>query len=179
MSLFKGMSEAKARRDGDYTRPGSYLCYLDNFITKTNRGEIPVVIFEMVVVAVLDVTNADKVGKPPHRVGERISWVMQLPRDTTKPNVKRALMNITGVPETMVDDSFCNQLASSAQPLRGLFVECSGQEIKTKAGNPFTQTMLKRAWSSEELKRLPGLDVTLQALSLSTAMADSGKKKTG
>ena len=177
MGLFKGMADAKASRSSDYIRPGTYLCYLREFFAKTNRKEQGVVGFGFTVVATLDDTEVTRTGKQPHRTGEDVSWVMQLHKDSTKPNLKRALMNITGVPEAQVTDEFCEALASTSQPIKGFFIEVRAREIMTKGtdGSPphlFTQVTLVRRWGKAEVEALPGVQIVLDGLKIDTSRAE-------
>jgi hypothetical protein len=171
-SPFAGISAAKASRDSEYFRAGRYLTYIRSFITRANRSKVPVVIFELTVVAVLDPSAAANEPKGAHRVGESVSWLMQLPKDTTMPNLKAAIKAITGVPEEEVTESFCDALASANQPMAGFFVEWDNRVIKTKKGEPFTQVKARRRWSADEVKQgVP--ETVLASLKLDTSRADS------
>lgn len=151
-SPFAGISAAKASRDSEYFRAGRYLTYIRGFKASQNRAKVPIVMFELTVVAVLDAAAASSEPKGAHRVGESTTWLMQLTKDATLPNLKAAIKAITGVPEEEVTETFCDQLASANQPLAGLFVEWDNRVITTKAkGQPFTQVKARRRWSAEEV----------------------------
>lgn len=151
-SPFAGVGAAKAARDSEYFRAGRYLTYLKRFTTSQNRAKVTNVIFELVVVAVLDDQAAANEPKGAHRVGESVSWLMSTVKDPTWPNLKAALKAITGVPEDQITEEFCEKLASSTQPLAGFYVEWDNRVITTKAGKPFTQVKARRAWSKAEVE---------------------------
>ncbi len=170
-SPFAGISAAKASRDGEYIRAGRYLTYLRKFFTRANRGGIPTVIFELTVVSVLDPSAAVAEPKGPHRPGENVSWLMQLPKDTTMPNLKAAIKAITGVAEADVTEEFCDQLAAATQPMAGYFVEWDNRVITTRQGKPFTQVKARRRWSKAEVDA--GVDIKiLEALKIDSSKAD-------
>lgn len=171
-SPFAGITAAKASRDSEYLRAGRYLTYLRKFFVRANRGNVPCVIFELTIVSVLDPSAAAAEPKGPHRAGENVSWLMQLPKDTTMPNLKAAIKAITGVPEEMVTEDFCDQLAAASQPMAGYFVEWDNRVITTRGkGQPFTQVRARRRWSKAEVDA--GVDKTLlDALKIDSSKAD-------
>jgi hypothetical protein len=170
-SPFAGISAAKASIGSEYMRAGRYLTYLKAFKTLKNRKNIPIVVFELVVVAVLDTTASASEPKGAHRVGDSISWLMQLPKDETMPNLKAALKAITGVPEDQITEAFCDSLAAANQPMSGFYVEWDNRVIKTKAGNPFTQIKARRRWGAAEVTAgVPA--AVLESLHLDVSKAD-------
>lgn len=157
-SPFKGIDGKQATRDSEYMRAGRYLAYINEFKTGENRNNVPNVRFATTILAVLDDTNAVKDPKGAHAVGHKASWVMSFAKDNTMPNLKAAVMAITGVPEEEVDQEFCDNLTSSEQPLQGMVVEFDNDIIKYTPKNGasdqpslFTQVKIRRRWSKAEV----------------------------
>lgn len=171
-SPFAGISAAKASRNSEYFRAGRYLTYIRSFKATTNRARMPIVLFEMTIVSVLDATAAASEPKGAHNVGESVTWLMQLAKDATLPNLKAAIKAITGVPEEEVTEEFCDQLSSANQPMAGFFVEWDNRVITTKSkGTPFTQVKARRRWSAAEVNEgVP--KAVLEALRIDTSKAD-------
>lgn len=152
-SLFKGIDTSNAARDSEYFRPGKYLTQINKFIAKTNDSGVTYFIFEMKVIAVIDPSEALKDPNGPHTVGSKVSWLLARHKKPTWPNLKAALMAITGVPEDSITPEFCGDLIAAAQPLSGMFVEWRNKLITTKEkGLLFTKVTAVRAWSDEEVK---------------------------
>lgn len=171
-SPFAGISAAKASRESEYFRAGRYLTYIRRFTTSKNRQGVPNVIFEMTIVSVLDASASANDPKGAHRVGENVSWLMQLTKDTTMPALKAAVKAITGVSEDQVTEDFCDQLASANQPMTGFFVEWDNRIITTKQrGMPFTVIKARRRWSGDEVKNNVPPEV-LASLKIDTSKAD-------
>jgi len=151
VSLFKGVGESKPSRDRDYFRPGRYLAQVEKFLVKQNDDGLIHYIFEMCIVDVIDESEALKDADGPHGLGHGVSWVMGKHKKPSLPNLKAALMVMTGVPEESITEQFCADLTSSSQPLAGIFIEFLNKPIVTKAGAPFTVIKAKRKWSHKEV----------------------------
>ena len=161
-SFFKGIEDSKASRDRDYFRAGRYLTVIDAFKVKQNDEGVVFYIFELTILAVLDDSEALKTPDPAHSIGHRVSWAMSRLKKPTLGNLKQALMVATGVPEASITGEFCAQLSSDLNPLRGIPVEFSNAQIKTKSGAPFTQIRAKRRWSKKEVEAKVGVEMLSQ-----------------
>lgn len=150
-SPFKGIENEKAQRDSEYMRAGRYLACIRLFDTGVNRKKIANVRFETVIVAVLDAQAATAEPKGAHAIGHKATWMMSFGKDGTMPNLKKAIMNCTGVPEEEVTEAFCDQLRSAAQPLAGMFVEFDNRVVSLEDGGLFTVVQLRRRWMKREI----------------------------
>lgn len=155
-SFFKGIEDSHASRDRDHFRAGRYLTVVDAFKVKQNDDGLVFFIFELTVLAVLDDSEALKTPEPAHSIGHKVSWVMGRHKKPTLPNLKQALMVLTGVPEADITPEFCADLSSELNPLRGIPAEFSNKQIKTQNGAPFTQIRAKRRWSAAEVEEKVG-----------------------
>lgn len=153
MSMFKGIGDAKSSINSDYIRAGRYLTYVKAFKSHRNRAEQRQAFFELIVVAVLDDSQAAAEPDGPHRVGDNVTRMWTLNKDAALPDLKLTLKTITGMAEDQITEAVCEQLASAANPLEGLFVEWSGRVGKTKQGHPFTYVDVKRRWSADEVEK--------------------------
>ena len=172
MSLFSGIGQKQARGDYSYIGPGDYLVYINEFSSKLNRAKVGRIFFNLTVVAVLDDTEAVKAAMAPHRVGDTSTWMMDVSKDATLPTLKRALMQVTGVPEAEVTEDFCEALASAAQPLKGYFMEYHGQQIKTKEkGNLITLRSFRRRWTRAMVEANAEVMKNVQLLKLDVTRA--------
>lgn len=166
-SPFRGISDKSATRDSEYFRAGRYLAHVNAFKTGQNRNNVPNVAIETTIVAVLDATKAAVDPKGAHGVGDKASWVQSFSNDNTMPNLKAAVMAMTGVDEAAVTEEFCQQLTSSSQPLEGIFVVFDNEMIITKKGEPFTVVKIRRRLSKAEVlehvteEQLEGLGLSL------------------
>lgn len=171
-SPFKGLDTVKPSRDYDYLRAGTYLCRVEEFRFGKNRSQVGYARFSFTVVNVLDASPAAVEPKGPHRVGEKVSWVLMADKDASAPNLKAALMAIAECPAEEITDSASELMASDAQPLAGLFVvvEARTQKMQKKEG-VFTRIAIKRRVSGAEVKKLTPPEV-LQSLKLSDIKDD-------
>jgi hypothetical protein len=165
-SPFKGLDTTKPSRDYEYLRAGNYLCRVDEFRFGTNRNKVGYARFGFTVVNVIDPTPAASDPKGPHRVGEKVSWVLMADNDASAPNLKAALMAIAECPAEEITDAASELMASDAQPLAGLFVmvEARLQKMVKKEG-VFTRISIKRRVSGAEVKSLTPPEV-LKSLKL-------------
>ena len=159
LSMFKGVDDVNPQRNSEYFRAGSYLCRIGAFKVKRNDDGLIRYIFELLVLAVLDPSEASKDPGGAHRVGHDVSWIMSKHNKPTMPNLKAALMVMTGVPQEEVTMEFCAALAGASQPLEGIFVEFSNKVITTKQGKPFTRITAKRVWTEDEVREAVCEDV--------------------
>lgn len=170
-SPFSRIGTIRASVNSSYYRAGRYLMHIDAFKVSDNRKGEGFVVFESTVVAVLSDVEAAKEPAGAHRVGEKVSWLMKFAADTTMPNLKAAILAITGVPEDQITEQFMLELAGNAQPLKGIFVEFENKVITTKAGKPFTRVAARRKWSKADVEANVPAEV-LTHLKLDTKNAD-------
>lgn len=171
-SAFGGIDGKRASVNSDYFRAGDYITYLKAFKQAPNRAGLVNIVWEMVVVAVLDASTAAAEPRGPHRVGDSVSWLLSPTKhDMALPNCKAALMTIIGVPEASITQEFCDQLSSAAQPMKGYFVQWSNRVIQSKNGNPFTVIKPVRKLSKVEVERMIPAQ-TLTDLQIDTSKAD-------
>lgn len=149
------LDAATPSRNYDYVRAGQYLVRLEEFRFGVNRSKIPYARFAFTVVHVLDASAAAKEPKGPHRVGEKISWVLMSNKDTSTPALKGALMSIMDCPAEEITTAFSETAASDAQPLKGMFLVLDGdvQKMKSKEGL-FTRISIKRRVLGGEVKKV-------------------------
>lgn len=165
-SPFKGLDKTKPSGDYDYVRDGVYLCRVDEFRFGQNRSNVGYARFGFTVVNVIDASSAVANPKGPHRVGEKISWVLRADKDASAPNLKAALMAIANCPAEEITDEASEMLASEAQPLAGLFVVVEARTVKKqKSEGFFTRVSIKRRVSGAEVKTLTPPEV-LKSLGL-------------
>lgn len=166
------LDSANASRNYDYVRAGRYLVRLEEFRFGVNRAKIDYARFSFTVVSVLDPSEAAKDPKGPHRVGEKISWVLMANKDASAPNLKAALMSIMEAPAEEITDDFSKTAASDAQPLKGMFLVLDGslQKMKSKEG-VFTRISIKRRVLGVEVKKIVPQEV-LQSLRLTDISDD-------
>lgn len=150
-SPFRGISDTQQTRDSEYFRAGRYLAHVNAFKTGQNRKNVPNVAIETTIVAVLDDTKAAKDPQGVHGVGDKASWVQSFSSDNTMPNLKAAVMAMTGVDAEAVNEEFCQELTSEDQPLQGIYVIFDNDMVMTKKGEPFTVVRIKRRLSAEEV----------------------------
>lgn len=175
-SVFSGMATAKPKGDYAYIGPGDYIVHINQFGTKKTRKGPEGIFFNVTIVAVLDTTAAAKANMQPHRPGEKATWMVTTASDTALPTMKRAIMNVTGVPEEMVDEQFCEALASAAQPLAGMYVLYQGNQITTKKGISITDRRFVRRFSKSELMANAQAMANIEHLKLSLENADDKAK---
>jgi hypothetical protein len=151
------MGSVDPSRDSEWLRAGRYLTKLVGFTFGKKRSGIDYALLRFQVLAILDDSEAHNpacVGGP-HRPGDLTSWMFHGDKDVAKPSLKAALMKITGLPAEAVDDAAVEQLASSSQPLAGLFVEVDGRmAVAQKTGMPYTLNKIKRVVDPQEVKDL-------------------------
>lgn len=171
-SVFAGMGTTKPRGDFAYIGPGDYLVHVNQFGTKQTRKGAGAIFFNMTIVAVLDTTACVKANTPPHRPGEKCSWLVTTDKDTSLPTMKRAIMTLTGVAEDLVNEEFCEQLASAAQPLAGYYATYSGNQVTTKKGVTITDRRFTRKWGKAELQARADVLAVIEQLKLNLNNAD-------
>jgi hypothetical protein len=154
-SVFSGVSGIKPRGDFNYIGPGNYLLNIEEFKTSKDRKGIGTVFFRLRIVDVIDPTLCVRANVLPHRVGETLSWLWKMDGDMSLPAIKRALMTLTGVAEEKITEEFCEQCASAAQPLAGMFVTYEGKQITTKKGASITDRRFVRRVGKLELQGNP------------------------
>lgn len=165
------LDAATPSRNYDYVRAGRYLVRLEEFRFGVNRSKIPYARFAFTVVHVLDASAAAKEPKGPHRVGEKISWVLLSNKDASTPALKGALMTIMECPAEEITTAFSETAASDAQPLKGMFLVLEGEVKKMMSREGlFTRILIKRRILGVEVKKLVPAEV-LQSLRL-TDIAD-------
>lgn len=174
-SVFSGMGTTKPKGDFAYIGPGDYIVHINRFGTKQTRKGPTGIFFNVTIVAILDTTAAVKANMQPHRVGEKVSWMVTTASDTALPTMKRAIMNVTGVHEDKVDEEFCESLASAAQPLSGMFVLYQGNQITTKKGISITDRRFARRYSKAEIMANAQAMAAVEHLKLSLDNADDPK----
>lgn len=158
-SPFKGLDNTKPAGDFEYIRAGRYLARINEFRFGTTRKGVGYARFGFTIVNVLDPSEAAKDPKGPHRVGEKVSWMLMANIDASAPALKSALMTIMESPAEEITDAFSESAASDAQPLAGLFVDVSASLKATKTGGMFTLVQVKRRVLGAEVKKIASPEV--------------------
>ncbi len=167
-SVFGGISGVKPKGDYSYVGPGDYVVYINEFsVKKTRKGPMSI-FFNFTIVAVLDTTECTKWNVSPHRVGETVTWLVTLDKDSALPQIKRALMNLTTVDENQVTEEFCESLCAANQPLRGYIAHYAGKNVKTKEkGLIITDRKFVRPFTKSQCLANAEITAGVQRLSLS------------
>ncbi len=165
-SPFKGLDNTNPSRNYEFIRAGRYLARVEEFRFGENRSKRGFARFLFQILSVLDPSAAATDPKGPHRVGEKVSWVLMADKDASAPNLKAALMAICECDAVEITDEASEQMASDAQPLKGIFVEIDGSLQKARSnGNLFTRITVKRRVRGSEVKSMTPASV-LQSLKL-------------
>ncbi len=132
-NLFAGISEAKARLDANYERPGHYYLRIDALkIGRSRRGDDFMAV-EKTVIHVLD----DDEGKA-HKPGESVTHMMMAKHDSFLGNVKAMVAKLLDCSVDSVTPDACVMICGDDQPLSGMVIECKNRNIMTRADKPFT-----------------------------------------
>lgn len=158
---FSGLDKTNPSRDSDFIKPGRYIMRVLGYVhNKANRNGRVQSSFSFQCVAVLD--NAAGAAHPggSHRVGDKATWMLMADKDASGPALVAAMMAVTGLPQTELDDAAYTQFGATAQPLAGIFVEVDARIIqKVKSEGLFTLVKVKRAISDDEVKSIVPAEV--------------------
>jgi hypothetical protein len=157
---FSGLDKTNPSRDTEFVKPGRYVMRVEGYThNKTNRNGRISSFFTFLTVAVLD--NSAGAAHPggSHRVGDKATWMLMADVDASGPALVAAMLAVTGLPQTELDDAAYQAFGAAAQPLRGIFVEVDSKQITTKKGAPFTLVKIKRAITDDEVKTLVPVEV--------------------
>lgn len=170
-SVFNNISNVKPRGDYAYIESGDYIVHVNEFKAGKNRKGLDIVFFNLKIVSVLDTTDCVKWNQAPHGVGQDVSWLVTLDKDSSLPQMKKALMVLTGVDEAGIDGPTCDAFVSAAQPLRGMFAHYSGKKVKTKKDILITDRRFVRPFSKDQLLSMAEVMANIKALKLSIDQA--------
>lgn len=151
--FFGKIETVDAQRDSEWLRAGRYLAYIRKFFARNLRdGGGKMAGFELVILKVVDPTNAAQDAGGPHHAGDRTTWGFMLRQDAAWPAMKTAIASIMGVKPEEVTSEVCLECARDDQPLAGLVVELEGKIIITKKNErPFNRITVKRVVPASEV----------------------------
>ncbi len=166
MGLFDNIGTVKASMDSNYVRPGHYTFLIENGKMQETRNHEPFVVLEMICCKVYPDTpgylppKEDPRQINAHFVGERASHLIKYGgkgKDMFLPNILSMLMGIYSVPQEkitkeVIESSFVGEGKES--DLRGLVVELTATNRKTKSGGDFTRISYLRTVPPDEYATL-------------------------
>jgi len=151
MSLFDGIESANVQRDSEFIRPGRYFFRVDSIRSGRTRKGIDFVAFNFTCVHVVDDTAAADEPKGPHRVADRVSWMVMKDWDSFLTTVKSTVKALTGCTEDEVTVEAVNAIIGDGQPLAGMYCEVDATTKITRNNGKFTRVAVKRAVEQSEL----------------------------
>jgi hypothetical protein len=137
MGLFSGIKEAKPSQGGTYLEAGIYQSRIDACKSGKARDGIGFFVVEL---------EHLQSNNPHHPAGSRVSWMVKLDPsylETALGNIKTFLAVAGDCDESEVDEAGTELAVSAANPLKGVVLNISATNIKTKAGKDFTKAMFK------------------------------------
>lgn len=155
-NVFEGIENAEVQRDSEFIRPGRYILRLDACRTGVTRKQIDYSLFSFTCVDVVDDTAASDDPKGPHRVGDKVSWMIMKSWDGFLAAVKSAIVQMTGCSEDEVTSDNLQIIFGGDQPLAGNFYEVDARNIITKKNTTFTKVRVVRELAADEVRaRVP------------------------
>lgn len=151
MSIFDGIDKANVQRDSEFIRPGRYFFRVDSIRSGTTRKGDQFVVFNFTCVHVVDDTAAADEPKGPHRVSDRISWMVMKSWDTFLSTIKSSVKALTGCTEEEVTVEAVNAIIGDQQPLAGMYCELDATTKITRNNGKFTKVAIRRAVEPSEL----------------------------
>lgn len=146
-SIFAGISDAKARTDANYERPGHYIELINRVKADRSRKGEDFVAIEKSILAVLD----DDEGRG-HRIGDEVTHMLMAKHDSFLGNIKAMIAAVFGVPAEQVQESDAVEICSEDQPMAGAVVECVNRNQVTRRGTDFTIINYKRALTVADIR---------------------------
>jgi hypothetical protein len=147
-SIFAGISDAKARTDANYERPGNYIELIRRVKADRSRKGEDFVAIEKTVLAVLD----DDEGRG-HRVGDEVTHMLMAKHDSFLGNIKAMISAVFNVPTDQVSESDAVEVCADNQPMSGAVVECANRNQVTRRGTDFTIINYKRSLTVAEIRQ--------------------------
>ncbi len=149
-SPFDNIETAKTTEGGNWVRPGRYRAMLGEIKMVTNRKKVELMAIESTITEVID--NA---GGSGHRVGEEIVHFLKVSLDSFLGNAKQFISASLGCLASDVQAAQADTVVGDEQPLAGIVVEFTANNIKTGSGNTFTKVMYVGAVIDGELVEPP------------------------
>jgi len=148
MGVFDGIEKAEVFGGGSRIRPGSHIVEVGALVVHRSRKKAGIVYFVAELVIVESVGGRPVSAKPdappassePHKVDEKLGWVVDLSQPSGLANVKGFAMALA--PDMDADDitsESMETLVSSDQPAKGLKVHADAFMVLTTKGGDFTK----------------------------------------
>jgi hypothetical protein len=139
MSIFSGITNATASKQGRYIRPGKHdlrIKEIKSFESAKKAGRW----FFCVEAEVLDYRPAATVDSAEYESGDTVTWLVDMDQASALDNIKGfTIALLPDVPSSDIDESMMEELIGSDQPAKGVRVCCDAVEITTRRGTPFTK----------------------------------------
>lgn len=149
MGMFTGVQNAKGKRDGNYVKPGNYICRITRVKADKNRKGDEFVAVEMDCLHVA----ATEQGLPGHIVGEAVSHLLMKKSDYFLDEFRSFAAAAVGCGIDEIDEQACVDICDpELQPLAGSIVEIQAKNRITKQGKDFTNVTYKRRISAAAIK---------------------------
>lgn len=140
--IFSGITEAKARKGGNYIRPCAGIFRIDKVGTGRTRKNFDYFCFEMTHILDLD-PKMHSAASPGHAVGEGVTWMTTSSNDSFLGNVKTAISQVLECDPEGINEEAVVALCSDEQPIAGMLIEVHAILVKTRAGDDFTRVDFK------------------------------------
>jgi len=129
-SMFAGIEGARTSEGGVYFKPGAYEARVIAVKALKDRKGIGTFVVET---ELLESSN-ELLPK-----GTMCSWVVKLDKEPALGNIKAFIAAAMACAAKDVTAAAVEMVISEGNPLRDVVLKVSAQDIKTKAGNPFTK----------------------------------------
>lgn len=134
MSMFKGIKGARTSEGGVYLKPGVYDLTIRAVKALEDRKKIATFVVEF---------DVDRSTVAEHPAGTVVSWIVKLDKEPALGNIKMFIAAASGCSPEEIEEKDVEEAIASEQPLKGVKLTASANNITTRAGNPFTKITWK------------------------------------
>lgn len=133
MGMFDGIETARTSEGGVYFKPGSFVAEVKTCKALKDRKGVGTFVVETLLL------ESSREDMPK---GTLCSWVVKLDKEPALGNIKGFVAAAFGLSASAVTAAAVEDVVSDKNPLNGMKLRVSAQNIKTKSGTDFT----KVAW---------------------------------
>ena len=138
---FEGVEAAKPQKSGNFIRPCDIIARIDRIKKGETRKGIGFIANEMIVLHAFEGS---------HVVGENITHMLMMDKDSFLGNWKAMIMGIASCAEEEITQEQSEVIISEEQPFSGDVIRVKARNIKTQADKDFTVVDYHGAVLAEE-----------------------------
>jgi hypothetical protein len=132
MGLYGGIQNSKFSEGGNYITPGVYRLEINKVFGLRSRTNKDLFGVEFLVL--------EKNAESKHKIGEQVSWMLNLANEPTLGNIKQFIQSVAGDPNADVTETDVEKILNEdpskfggvVQPFKGFKVRASFVEIDKK-----------------------------------------------